>query len=217
MCTGTADRVTFNSAAQTTLRVLIASYFLAVSLKIIPGTNLGVLFEAILPEPYASATAAGLVFVFAFMIMIGLATRVAALMIALLTFFSSYLVMVQLGVEDELGSFWRDLALIAALLLTYGEASLSGDRRRRRLIHRKIVPRRMDAIMARAAKYSDDDALGALRPKASMRRGAKRRLLEDDSAVSRPLARRDAEPNIPTVQARQSPVFDEALENIFAA
>lgn len=168
MNTGTADRVTFNSAAQTALRVLIASYFLAVSLEIIPGTRLGVLFDAILPEPYASATAAGLVFIFAFMIMLGMAMRVAALMVALMTFFASYVMMVRLGVVNELGAFWRDLALIAALLLTYGDTKSTGNRARR-LFRRKVVPRRMKDIMARATLHDPEMSLQAMRPKNSER------------------------------------------------
>ncbi len=216
MSTGTADRVTFNSAAQTALRVLIASYFLAVSLKIIPGTSLGILFEAILPEPYASATAAGLVFIFSFMIMIGLATRVAALLIALMTFFASYVAMVQLGVADELGAFWRDLALIAALLLTYGEANLSGDRRRRRLVHRKIVPRRVDAIMARAALHGTEEALATLRPKNRPRRASLSKVRPDESVVSRPVSRRRGSERIAPLAAPRTLADEDDLENIFA-
>jgi len=142
MTQGTANRVAFNTAAQTTLRVLIASYFLAVALQLIPGTDLGVLFASILPAPYAGATAAGLVFILSFMVMIGYATRAAALIIALMTFFASYLTMVELGVVQELGAFWRDLALIAALLLTYSEPAM-GSRNPRRILHRQIAPRRV--------------------------------------------------------------------------
>ena len=139
---GTADRVTFNISAQIILRVLIASYFLAVALNLIPGTDLGLLFASVLPAPYAAATAAGVVFICAFMIMIGMATRSAALLLAIMTFFASYLTMVNLGVQQELGAFWRDLALIAALLLTYGD-SPSDRRLRRRIIRRTITPRRI--------------------------------------------------------------------------
>lgn len=149
MAHGTTDQVIFDTAAQTVLRVLIASYFLAVSLELISGTDLSVLFVGVLPEPYDGATAAGLVFLLAFAIMLGMATRVAALMLALMTFYASYLTMLNLGVADELGRFWRDLALIAALLLTYGDRGTS-PRRRRRLLRRKIVPRRVSAILSRA-------------------------------------------------------------------
>lgn len=118
---GTANRVTMNLAGQTVLRNLIASYFIAVALGIISGTNLALLFSAVLPAPLDAAFAAGMVFILAFMVMLAVYTRVAALILALMMFYASYLMMVELGVEQELGSFWRDLALIAALLLTYSD------------------------------------------------------------------------------------------------
>lgn len=169
MSHGTADRVALNVAAQTVLRVLIASYFLAVALRLMPGTALSSLFAGILPAPYAAATTAGLVFIFSFMIMLDMATRLAALFLALMTFFASYLAMLQLGVADELGAFWRDLALIAALLLTYAEPQL-GQRRHRRVVHRQIVPRRIsaaaprrvNAVVKRATGLADE--VPALRP-----------------------------------------------------
>lgn len=155
MSQGTVNRVTFDAAAHTALRVMIASYFLAVSLNLIPGTDLGLLFAVVLPEPYSGAIAAGLIFLFSFMIMIGMAMRLAALMIALITFFSSYLTMVQMGVQNELGSYWRDIALIAALLLTYSEPKF-GAARSRKVLHRKIVPRRIDAILKRATLHEPE-------------------------------------------------------------
>jgi|GEM_PF-5548473 len=139
---GNAQYVAFGTAAQAALRMLIASYFIAVALGLIPGTDLGILFSGVLFPPHDGATAAGIVFVLSFMIMIGMATRAAALILALLTFYASYLSMIALGVEQELGSFWRDLALIGALLLTYSEPA-AGSRRRRRLVQRSVVPRRV--------------------------------------------------------------------------
>ncbi len=154
MANGTIDRVTFSSATHTTLRVMIASYFLAVALKLIPGTDLALLFAPLLPSPYAGAAAAGLVFVFSFMIMLGMATRVAALMIGLMTFYSSFLTTMSASESGSIGAFWNDLALIAALLLIYGEPEL-GARRHRRLIRHRIIPRRVIANHAgRAARMA---------------------------------------------------------------
>lgn len=117
----TVDSGGINARAQALLRLVIGSYFLAVALQLIPGTDLGILFSGVMPAPYDGALATGIVFALAFLVMVGHATRVAALVMALLTFYASYLTMLSLGVADELGSFWRDLALIAALLLTYSE------------------------------------------------------------------------------------------------
>lgn len=114
-------RAFINATAQSVLRLIIGSYFLAVALHLIPGTDLGILLSGVLPSPFDSAIATGMVFTLAFMVMLGRATRLAALLLALMTFYASYLTMLALGVGDELGSFWRDLALIAALLLTYSD------------------------------------------------------------------------------------------------
>lgn len=148
---GTATRVTMNPAGQTVLRILIASYFIAVALGIISGTNLALLFSAVLPAPLDAAFAAGMVFILAFMVMLAVYTRVAALILALMTFYASYLMMVELGVEQELGSFWRDLALIAALLLTYFDHTPERGQHRR-AIHRTIAPRRVAPMLERVAQ-----------------------------------------------------------------
>jgi uncharacterized membrane protein YphA (DoxX/SURF4 family) len=167
---GNAHQVAFNTVAQAVLRMLIASYFVAVSLNLIPGTDLGILFAGVLPSPYDGATAAGLVFVLAFMVMIGYATRLAALLIALMTFYSSYLTMISLGVEEELGSFWRDLALIASLLLTYSEPA-AGSRTRRHILRRMVTPRRV-LVPAHAGAHIPNHRPAPGQNFASLRAGA---------------------------------------------
>jgi uncharacterized membrane protein YphA (DoxX/SURF4 family) len=169
-----ADRIVLNSAAQALLRILIGSYFVAVSLHIIPGTDLGLLFVSVVPAPWSGALAAGLVFVLAFMIMIALYTRVAALILGLMTFFASYLAMVSLGVADELAAFWRDLALIAALVLTYSDKD-PRDRGRLAPIRRHVIPRRIAArggVLARLS-HALDAAIGAPAPTQTATRTAR--------------------------------------------
>lgn len=151
MRNGTADRVTFSQSAQAVLRILIASYFIAVALHLIPGTDLSLLFAAVLPPPYAGALAAGLVFILAFMVMMAHYTRAAALILGLMTFYASYLTMVEMGVAQELGAFWRDLALIAALLLTYSDGGPARTARRRFMLQRAVAPRRVAPILERVA------------------------------------------------------------------
>ena len=142
MTRNTAERAVINKTAQGLLRLIIGSYFLAVALNLIPGTDLGILFSGVMSAPYDSALAMGLVFALAFMVMLGHATRVAALVMALITFYASYLTMLSLGVADELGSFWRDLALIAALLLTYtddADGTTLDEAAKRALAFRKML------------------------------------------------------------------------------
>ncbi len=134
--------VTLNTTAQNLLRIVIASYFLAVGLNLIPGTSLAPLAGQVVPAPVAEPLAAMVVFALAFLVMIGLYMRPAALVLGVLTFFASYLRMIELGVEQELGGFWRDLGLIAALMLTYAE-NAPRDRRMRKALGEKITPRRV--------------------------------------------------------------------------
>ncbi|MDG4650347.1 hypothetical protein P6F26_18025 [Roseibacterium sp. SDUM158017] len=122
--------VTLSEAAQTTLRMLIASYFIAAASGSIPGSDTAVLFSPVLPAPLDRIAGSSVVMALSIMVMIGSRTRLAAMLLGLMTFCASYLHMVDLGLERVLGFFWRDMALIAALMLTYG-----GDRAqaRRRL------------------------------------------------------------------------------------
>ncbi|MBF9050585.1 hypothetical protein GTA62_14980 [Roseobacter sp. HKCCD9010] len=142
MQTGKSDSVVLSTAAQNVLRILIASYFIAAALQLIPGTDLTPLTSQIAPAPYASILAAVVVFGLAYLVMIGVWMRGAALLLGLMTFFASYLKMLELGLEQELGSFWRDLALIAALILTYAE-NAPQNRLGRRAIRRHVTPRRI--------------------------------------------------------------------------
>ena len=142
MTNPSADHITLNATAQNLLRIVIASYFLAVGLNLIPGTNLTILAEQVLPAHVAAPLSAMIVFALAFLVMIGLYMRPAALVLGLMTLFASYLQMIELGVADELGTFWRDLVLIAALMLTYAE-NAPRDYRMRSAIRRKVTPRRI--------------------------------------------------------------------------
>lgn len=119
--------VTLSEAAQTTIRMLIASYFIAAAAGSIPGSDTAALFSPFLPDPIDRIVGAGLVLIFAVMVMLGRQTRAAALLLGLITFYASYVQLIQQGVEQVLGIFWRDMALVAALMLTYG-----GDRQQAR-------------------------------------------------------------------------------------
>lgn len=145
MTNPSAERITLNATAQNLLRIVIASYFLAVGLNLIPGTNLNILAQQVLPTHVAEPLSAMIVFALAFLVMIGLYMRPAALVLGLMTLFASYLQMIELGVADELGTFWRDLVLIAALMLTYAE-NAPRDYRMRSAIRRKVTPRRVAPV-----------------------------------------------------------------------
>jgi uncharacterized membrane protein YphA (DoxX/SURF4 family) len=138
----TANHITMNAMGQNLLRILIASYFLAVALQIIPGTDLTIMTNMIAPAQTSEALAAMIVFGLSYLVMIGVWMRGAALLLGVMTFYASYLTMIELGLEDKLGSFWRDLALIAALMLTYSENEPRGHRLKT-LVRKRIIPRRV--------------------------------------------------------------------------
>lgn len=147
------NRLVLGARGQNLLRILIASYFLAGALGFIPGSDLTPLTRWLLPETLSGPVAATLVFVLAYLVMIGVWLRGAALVLAILTFWASYLRMIELGLASELGGFWRDLALIASLILTYAEPDAEALKRRAVISkgrRRRIRPRRIDREAAAA-------------------------------------------------------------------
>ena len=152
------DRTILGPNAQNLLRILIASYFLAGAIGLFPGTNLTPLTDTLLPSFLAGPAAACIVFILAYLVMIGVWLRGAALTLGILTFWASYLRMIELGLETELGVFWRDLALIASLMLTYAEPSPQAVRhravlswkRRRSVQPRRIKPKQVERVEEKA-------------------------------------------------------------------
>ncbi len=101
------------------IRLLVATYFLAVGFGLVPGTGLQGLTGLVLPEPAANLLAGIIVLVIAGMILADRWVMVSAICLSVLLFVSSYATMIQIGVAEELGQFWRDIALIGALLLAH--------------------------------------------------------------------------------------------------
>lgn len=147
---------TLSQSGQNLVRVVIASYFLAVALGIIPGTGALPLTAAFLAAPYADAASTAIVFATAYLVLIGVWLRPSALLLATILFWSSYIENIGAGNVEE---FWRDLALIGALILTYTQTLPRAENRRaafrwsRRVRHvtptRIVTPRRL--VTSRAA------------------------------------------------------------------
>ncbi len=109
-------------SGHTVVRILIVSYFIALALHVIPGTDISALLKPFLPPVWATLLTSAGVIVFSTMIITGFQRRAAALLLALATFWASYMAMLNAPVH-ELGAFWRDLALIGALILTYADGA----------------------------------------------------------------------------------------------
>jgi hypothetical protein len=141
MARDTFRNLDLGDAAQVSVRMLIASYFMATAIGSIPGADTGALLSPLMAEPLSRVVAGSIVFTLATMILIGKQTRMAALILGLLTFYASYLQMVQIGIDHVLGAFWRDMALVAALMLTYGGPAKAPAPQRTTFTIRRIARR----------------------------------------------------------------------------
>lgn len=97
------------------MRLLVISYFIAMSLGWIGGTQMIDFMIPILPDGLATMLMRGLILFLSVLVLTGFGRRHAALVLALVVFFSSYTTLYSGG---DIGAFWRDLALIGALLMT---------------------------------------------------------------------------------------------------
>lgn len=104
------------------VRLLIVSYFIAHALGLIGGTDLSVLAASLLPPLAANVVSGFFVLGLSVMILFGFHRRLAALLLAIMLFWSSYLGLINPNGLSDISGFWRDLALIGALLLTYADA-----------------------------------------------------------------------------------------------
>lgn len=123
MRTSAAGRFELSLSAGSLIRLLIVSYFIASGLGIVEGTDFSILLSSISPGLWADTAAKAIVISLSLLILTKRLCRPAALLMALLVFWSSYVAMMEQPGGSHLSSFWRDLALIGALMLTYGHSS----------------------------------------------------------------------------------------------
>lgn len=97
------------------MRLLVLSYFIAQALGWIGSSGMIEFILPLLPPDVALRLMQGLVLGLSLLVLIGIGRRHAALVLVLFVFFSSYTALYAGG---DLGAFWRDLALIGALLMT---------------------------------------------------------------------------------------------------
>ncbi|MEM1274664.1 MAG: DoxX family protein [Pseudomonadota bacterium] len=149
---------------KTLLRTLIGSYFIAVAVGFIPGTDFVALLAHI-AEPQVAAVLSGIIiFSLSYMIMVGYRTRAAALALGLITFCAALIAFVTPVGGGDLAPFWRDLALIAALLLTYPAPARSTRRPMG-----KVKPRRI--AVAPVASAARPETLSAITPQPRVTEG----------------------------------------------
>lgn len=119
-----------SQTGQNLIRVLIASYFIAVSVGMISGTDATPLAATFLPPVQAQFVGSATLFILGYMVMTGIWLRPAALILGLIIFWSSYIVNFGTGATAVVGDFWRDLTLVGALMLTYMKSTPRAAQRR---------------------------------------------------------------------------------------
>lgn len=120
-------RLSDTMSAQFITRLLIVSYFVALALGLIAGVDTTRLATPIMAPEIAHHAMRAIVLTLCGMVLFDLWRRPAALLLSLVVFWASYISLYSGG---DIGAFWRDLALIGALLLTadvagYADAALS--------------------------------------------------------------------------------------------
>ena len=123
------NRIAGAITAQMITRLLIISYFVAIALGLITGIDVSLMAKPFLPELLALYLMRLVVLSLCGLVLFGIFRRPAALVLALVVFWTSYL---SLYAGGEIGAFWRDLALIGGLLLTanianYADNALAED------------------------------------------------------------------------------------------
>ena len=131
--THTVSSTGLDQRGQNVVRAIIASYFIAVGTGLIPGTDLVALMSQFLSAPYAEIAGRALVVFGALIVLTGFWLRGTVLIFGITLFWSSFLE----NAATDPGALWRDIALTAALILTYVDTQPRAASRRALL---RIMP-----------------------------------------------------------------------------
>lgn len=134
-------RFQMDGAGHQAVRLIIASYFIAIAVGVLPSDNARSLVGTILPEAYVAPAVTTFVFATAVLIFLGRQMRIAALLLANYVLWSSLVAYIAPQSTMSLSEFWRDMIVVSALMLTYTGPALS--RRRIMRFGHKVQPRRI--------------------------------------------------------------------------
>ncbi len=135
------------------IRIVIGSYFMAVSLDLVVGVDQTVMFAPFAPYLLADLVGSTLLFVLSVAFMTGIYLRMTALMLALFVLGSSLIQNFLVAEFENVSDFWRDVTLASAVILNYSNLTRR-EMRRAALMHRRRtrvrkVPLPGDEIMPR--------------------------------------------------------------------
>ncbi|QQA44653.1 hypothetical protein [Pelagovum pacificum] len=172
------------NTGQNLIRIVIASYFMATSLGLISGTNGSELLDQFMAADLARMTGGAVMFIVAYALLCGLAIRVTALLLGMLVFWSSFIAAYGPAPTASVDAFWRDIALVASLMLTY----MTRDRasvRRAGIVRRTPTVRKVEVGERVTPRRIATTTIGPL-----ARRAPRRAKLEADRALDPALEQR---------------------------
>jgi hypothetical protein len=115
----TGQNARISPSGHVLIRLLIASYYIGAASGAIP-YEAGRAFAALLlPAPLAGLFFTGFLFTTAYLVLIGRQMRGAALLLALFIFWAGWFASYGPDAFRSFDAFWRDLAMIGGILLTY--------------------------------------------------------------------------------------------------
>lgn len=115
----TAEKPSLIDPASVT-RLLVVSFFIALSLGLIEGADIKLLATPFLPEESALLSMRALMLILCVLILTGFWRKPAALILAMMVFWPSYIALYAGG---DVSAFWRDLALIGGLIMASSETN----------------------------------------------------------------------------------------------
>ncbi len=115
------------AAGHMAVRVLVALYTIASASGAIMGTNLSLLLVPFTSDIVAQVVMTALVTTLCFFMLAGMRRRAMALVLAIIFLWASYFAILGPNAALSEGSHWRDMVLIAALLLIYADTAHAGQ------------------------------------------------------------------------------------------
>lgn len=144
------DERWLNQTGLNLIRIVIGSYFAAVSLDLVVGVDQKALFLPLAPAIAADVIGSTLLFLASVAFMTGFQLRITALFLALFVFCSSLVQNFLLAPVEDVSAFWRDVTLVCALILNYSNLN-------RREMRRADLMRRRNHARARKIRVVGPD------------------------------------------------------------
>lgn len=113
-----AKWLSFELSVISVLRVAVVGFFVALALGFVRGADTSVLVPSATGPVLGSIVSSAIILCLSALVLFSRYRGAATLALAAAIFWSSYLTMVIQAGTDQIGIFWRDLALIGLLLFT---------------------------------------------------------------------------------------------------